>query len=151
VAAKIGIVLLVAACSLVAGRTAFGKSPFRGGVPHLVLSSTKPLYDVSGASVGDSRTGSVRVTNDGKGSGRVFMSALTNGSRPLMRQLSLLVKANGRAVYNGSLADMGRVDLGLLAPGESRLVTVRIALRDSANSRQANRVETSFSWVAVAA
>jgi hypothetical protein len=149
VAARLAFWLLAIAGALVAGRSALGHGPFHAATPHLSLSSTRPLYSVAGAQVGDARTGSVTVRNDGGARGRVVMTALTNGSRPLAEQLAVVVRSNGRAVYAGTLAGLRRIDMGVLAPGQSRRVSVRVALGAGGNTRQANRVATSFSWTAL--
>jgi hypothetical protein len=149
--ARVALLLVALAVSLAAGRSALGQSPFRSATPHLSLSSTRPLYDVAGAGVGTVRAGSVTVTNEGRARGRVLMTASTVGSQPLAARLALVVRSNGRAVYSGSLGGFRRADLGVLAPGESRVVSVRVSLPAGSNARQANRVSTSYSWTAVAA
>ena len=104
------------------------------GAPAVGHSASGPLLDVSTLAPGRAVERSVTVANVGTAPGTFVLQAARSGSRPLAEALRLEVTSGGRVLYEGTLASFEDVQLGVLTPGEERVVDTRVALSPAAGN-----------------
>jgi hypothetical protein len=137
----------------------------RGAVDPVQVFSSSPAVavntsgdaqlSVSGLVPGRSRTATIRVSNAGSGAASFALAAnlvdrVTPGGAPLSSALHLRIASpQGAAVYDGTLAGLGRLPLGRIDAGGTRAFDFTVTLPSSVgNEAQGSALSAGFSWTA---
>jgi hypothetical protein len=106
----------------------------RSGVP-VAVGPLTPLFLGATFAPGEEVVRTARVANAGTASGRFVLSA--TGQGPLAEELQLTVSNDiGHVVYRGSLAEVDAAHVGILAPGEERLLHLAVELPVGSEERR---------------
>src|SRR5215210_2622896 len=150
-ARRVLFLLALVLAGLVAVHPGLGGVGETNGRPAVSRSGTGPLFDLPALAVGSSSTRTVTVTNSGTAAGVFVFGGTSRGSKPLAASLLVTVSSRGKTLYRDSLARLGTVRLGVLAPGESRAYSFRLELARGQNPLQSAAAAADFSISAAAA
>jgi hypothetical protein len=159
--------LAAAAVVAIALPVAFSSGAGGAGVDSVQVFSSGPLLstDTSGGArlsmagivPGESRSATIRVSNDGAGPALLSVSAhlvdqVGPGGAPLSGALALRVEAVGSGaapLYSGPIGAMPRLRLGGIAAGAERDYRVSVTLPASVgNEIRGSSLSAAFAWVA---
>jgi hypothetical protein len=155
-----GVIMLVATTAISfsgAYFTSSSRSPdneFVAGSVDLQLSQTGQVVNGDQMIPGDIRTGEQTVTNLAQAALLTLRPRDLDTRSPLAHVLDIKVrqtvpaKPDAPALYYGPLDEMGKVELGTLAEGESRTysITVEWPARDDDRELQGSRTSLEFDW-----
>jgi hypothetical protein len=138
----LALCIAVAAAALLAVHPILAGTPFR--YEAAVCAGTGPRVSLTAAIAGSAATGTATIANDGSSRGSFSLTSRVRGDRALGRDLRLTASSGGRVRYSGSLAGFRSLALGELAPGESRVVRLRVTLPSGSGAPQGRRVVATF-------
>lgn len=110
------------------------------------------LFSASGIRPGDSVAGEVTIGNDGDHPGRFavrVIDVVDSGAGKLSERVELTLFDDDDELHAATPADFGELDLGVIAPGQSRDYRFVATLPGSAgNSFQGSGLSLGFEWQA---
>jgi hypothetical protein len=117
----------------------------------IAVGATKPLFAGVTFAPGQSVVRTARIANGGDAAGQFVLSAV--GAGELAGELRLTVSdGSGRIVYRGALLELDAAPLGILAPGETRMLGLAVELPERTRTQTAGLVaDASFTWTATRA
>jgi hypothetical protein len=139
---RLALGVAVAAAALLAAHPIFAGTPFR--YQPGVCAGTGPRVSLDSALAGSAATGTATITNAGEDRDGFAFTARVSGDRTLGRDFRLTVSTGGHVRYAGSLAGFHSLRLGALAPGESRVVRLRVTMPSTVTPPQGERVVATF-------
>ena len=140
---------VLAALAFTLGAVIFSGASFTGGSANLASvfaagelvhtndRAGKITVDAADLLPGDSRNGTITLSNAGTVPGRFTLSAAGLSDVPSSPRLSdtltlAVADAGGASLYDGPLSGFSAADLGTLAPGGTRTLTLTVAYPDGA-------------------
>jgi hypothetical protein len=130
------------------------------GTPGLRIAGTRLSIPLDRLAIGDTRTGSITITNDGTREGSYTLAASIAGDEKLLGELHLTLVSLGphgsATLYTGSLAALRSLELGRLGPGEAGRFSFRLTFPSTGSGAGDNALEgreaaASFNWSVVQA
>ena len=118
----------------------------------LNLTVTGQIVDGAGMRPGDVRTGDQSVTNTGHRGALVLSAQGLDQTQPLSQVLNIVIRQTDPSatapVYDGSLADLGSVELGTMEKDERRTYTFKVTWPANEDSPALDGTSTSltFDW-----
>lgn len=108
---------------------------------------------VEGLVPGQSRTAMIRVSNAGSGAATLTLAShlvdrVAPGGEPLSSALGLRIASpRGATLYEGTLAGLGRLQLGRIGAGQTRALDFTVNLPGSVgNEVQGSVLRAGFTW-----
>jgi hypothetical protein len=157
-ALAVGILAIALPIAFNAGARGAGVDPvrvFSSGPAASVDASGGVQLSVEGLVPGQSRTATIRVSNAGSGAATLALAThladrVAPGGEPLSAALALRIAAPGGAtLYEGTLAGLGRLDLGRIGAGQTRALDFTLTLPGGVgNEVEGSTLGAGFTWIA---
>ena len=108
--------------------------------------STGPVFSVADMVIGDTKSGTIKVSNDGANKASYVLKGSATGSEALAQAVQIVIKDPSDAVvYSGSLDGFNDTAAGFnldaLAPSTSRTYSVEVSLPAQANETADNALQ----------
>ena len=157
-ALALGILAIALPLAFNPGARGAGVDPmqvFSSGSAVAVNASGGVHLSAEGLIPGQSRTGTIRVSNAGSDASSVLLAAhfadrVAPGGAPLSSALDLrIASSSGATLYRGALAGLGHLSLGRIEAGSARAFDFTVSLpRSVGNEVEGSKLSAGFSWTA---
>ena len=147
---KLAALLFLAVLAVPVAARAHG-GIFKAGRVSIVTSSRAPMFDLGDMVPGSHYTRSLTVGNNGSLDASWQLDATTLGDTTFLRRVRLSVDelrhGARRHVFDGPIAALQRIDLGVVDPGDSRTYVFSAQLPRGSDDRP-GAAKVDFRWTA---